>query len=211
MSPYSVQVRENADLKNSQYGHFPRSVRQSFISAGTCKCYKELYGYWYNFPPYVVQLGAYEITGMFTTVIHSMIIDACGSCDQYSNSTLHFDVSRTGLDPNRRSVYELKISITNDVDVSFPYYERRSTKTVVPGSIFVPLIPSPGCAFIVRDELNVERLTMTLILNVLKVWPLLLVSYCIATLFGILIWSTVSILGLKQKHKKQIVFIASVS
>ena len=155
-----------------------------------------MYGYWYNFPPYVVQLGAYEITGMFTTVIQNMIIEACGSCDQYSNSRLHFDVSRTGLDPNRRSVYELKISITGNVDVSFPYYERRSTKTVVPGSIFVPLIPSPGCAFIVRDELNVERLTMALILNVLKVWPLLLVSYCIATLFGILIWATVSMLVL---------------
>ena len=139
-----------------------------------------------------MQVGAYEITGMFTTVIQSMIIEACGSCDQYLNATLHFDVSRTGLDPNRRSTYELKISITDDVDVSFPYYERRSTKTVVPGSIFVPLISSPGCAFIVRDELNVERLTMTLILNVLKVWPLLFVSYCIATLFGILIWSTVS-------------------
>ena len=143
-----------------------------------------------------MQQGPYNITGIFTTVIRSMIIEACGSCDQYSNSTLHFDVSRTGLDPNRRSVYKLKISITDDVDVSFPYYERRSTKTVVPGSIFVPLISSPGCAFIVRDELNVERIAQALILNVLKVWPLLLVSYCIATLFGIIIWSTVSRLNL---------------
>ena len=143
-----------------------------------------------------MQQGPYSITGIFTTVIRSMIIEACGSCDQYLNSTLHFDVSRTGLDPNRRSVYKLKISITDDVDVSFPYYERRSTKTVVPGSIFVPLISSPGCAFIVRDELNVERIAQALILNVLKVWPLLLVSYCIATLFGIIIWSTVSRLNL---------------
>ena len=143
-----------------------------------------------------MQQGPYNITGIFTTVIRSMIIEACGSCDQYLNSTLHFDVSRTGLDPNRRSVYKLKISITDDVDVSFPYYERRSTKTVVPGSIFVPLISSPGCAFIVRDELNVERIAQALILNVLKVWPLLLVSYCIATLFGIIIWSTVSRLNL---------------
>ena len=139
-----------------------------------------------------MQQGAYHITGMFTTVIQSMIVEACGTCDQYSNSTLHFDVSRTGLDPNRRSVYELKISITEDVDVSFPYYERRSTKTVVPGSIFVPLISSPGCAFIVRDELNVEKITHTLVLKVLKLWPLLFISYCIASVFGILIWSTVS-------------------
>ena len=131
---------------------------------------------------------------MFTTVIQSMIVEACRTCDKYSDSTLHFDVSRTGLDPNRRSVYELKMSITKDVDVSFPYYERRSTKTVVPGSIFVPLISSPGCAFIVRDERNIEKITHTLVLKVLKLWPLLLISYCIATLFGILIWSTVSLL-----------------
>ena len=29
ISPYSVQMRENTDEKNSEYGHFPRSVSPS--------------------------------------------------------------------------------------------------------------------------------------------------------------------------------------
>ena len=30
MSPYSVQMRENADQNNSEYGHFSRSEEQCF-------------------------------------------------------------------------------------------------------------------------------------------------------------------------------------
>ena len=106
-------------------------------------------------------------------------------------SILYFNTSKTGVDPNRRTMYEMKLSINEHVDVSFPYYERRKIESVVPGSAFVTIIPSPGCAFIVRAAINVNEITATLVLNVVKVWPLLLVSYCIATLFGILIWFTV--------------------
>ena len=31
ISPYSVRIRENTDQKNSEYGHFPRSVSFSII------------------------------------------------------------------------------------------------------------------------------------------------------------------------------------
>jgi len=76
------------------------------------------------------------------------------------------------------------------VDVSFPYYERIATEAVVPDSVFLPLIKSSGCAFIVRDEVNLNEIVMKLVMNVLKLWPLLLVSYAIAMMFGILIWFT---------------------
>ena len=122
-----------------------------------------------------------------------MIIAACGSCRGYEKSILFFNTSKNGVDPNRRSMYEMKLTINEDVDVSFPYYERREVEAVVPGSAFVQIIPSPGCAFIVRAAVDVEKLTETLVMNVLNVWPLLLVSYSIATLFGILIWFTVSL------------------
>ena len=158
---------------------------------GTCKCLKYLFGNWYIHLPYVNETGPYKLGGLFSKDIRNMIIDACGSCEQYAKSILYFNTSKTGVDPNRRTMYEMKLSINKHVDVSFPYYERRKIESVVPGSAFVTIIPSPGCAFIVRAAINVNEITATLVLNVVKVWPLLLVSYCIATLFGILVWFTV--------------------
>ena len=32
ISPYSVQMRENTDQKNSEYGHFPRIVKKANLS-----------------------------------------------------------------------------------------------------------------------------------------------------------------------------------
>jgi len=53
------------------------------------------------------------------------------------------------------------------------------------------LLPSPGIALVVRDEeADGEALVNTMILGMFQIWPLLLVSYCVATLFGILVWFT---------------------
>ena len=39
ISPYSVQIRENADQNNSEYGHFLRSVCFLFLFYDYCKKY----------------------------------------------------------------------------------------------------------------------------------------------------------------------------
>ena len=131
---------------------------------------------------------------MFTELIYEMMIKACGGCKLYRQSRLYLDLSKSGANPNRGNSYELKISVGDDVDVSFPYYEHSSFEAVMPNSIYLTILESPGCAFIMRNVIDVKAITITLIKNVLQVWPLLLVSYCIATLFGILIWFTVNLI-----------------
>ena len=160
----------------------------------TCKCYENLFGNWYIYPPHVTQPLPGNLSGMFTELILEMMIKACGGCKLYRQSKLYLDLSKSGANPNRGNSYELKISIADDVDVSFPYYERSSFEAVMPNSVYLTILESPGCAFIVRNVIDVKAITITLIKNVLQVWPLLLVSYCIATLFGILIWFTVNLI-----------------
>ena len=165
-----------------------------FFHLGTCKCYENLFGNWYIYPPYVTQLLPGDLSVMFTELIHEMIIKACDGCKLYRQSKLYLDLSKSGASSNRRNSYELKISIADDVDVSFPYYERSSFEAVMPDSVYLTILESPGCAFIVRNVIDVKAITITLIKNVLQVRRLLLVSYCIAMLFGILIWFTVNLI-----------------
>ena len=69
-------------------------------------------------------LGAGEnnLTGLFPPLVKEMIEDACGSCRGYKRSTLHYFISKTGSSPHKENEYELKQSISPDVDVSFPIY-----------------------------------------------------------------------------------------
>ena len=125
-------------------------------------------------------------------MIESIILEACGSCKTYEQSIFHLFQSISGLPTNKQSEKKLKNSINNQVDVSFPVYTSKDRTEVVPGSSTVQIIPSPGCSLIVRDEANMVGVVDKMILGILQVWPLLLVCYSIATLFGILVWFTVS-------------------
>jgi len=127
---------------------------------------------------------------LFTTMVFDMPIAACQSCHKYKISHIFYNASKSGANPDKKTVYELKRAINSDVDVSFPYYDRVDVENVVPGSVFLPVIQSTGCAFIVRDELDIHKIVTNLILSVFNVWPFLLVAYAIATMFGILIWFT---------------------
>ena len=123
-----------------------------------------------------------------------MIIEACGSCKPYQKSILHFYVSQTGENTKKFSEFDLKLAISTAVDLNFPIYGQSSREVIAPDSLFVQLVPSPGCSVIVRDETKLASMIDKMILGVLNVWPLLLVSYLIATIFGQLVWFFVSII-----------------
>lgn len=163
-----------------------------YFNLGTCKCPKYLFTQWYERPPFV-KLANDTLTGLFPDLIRELVIAACGKCKDYPESILNYNSTRSGGHPNRKTERSLKESISNDVDVSFPYFGRTDFIEVVPNSSFVSIIPSPGGAFIIRDERNVRETVMKIVLSILKVWPFLLISYSIATIFGFLIWYIVSV------------------
>lgn len=125
-------------------------------------------------------------------MIESILLEACGSCKRYEQSIFHLYQSLSGLPTNKGTEKNLKNSINDAVDVSFPIYAFKDRTEIIPGTSVVQIIPSPGCSLIVRDETNMVGVVDKMILGILQVWPLLLVCYSIATIFGILVWFTVS-------------------
>jgi len=154
--------------------------------ARTCKCLEHLYSLWYDQPPYNKYDGS-KLTGLFPDLIRDMVVDACGSCKKYSKSQLHYYTTRSG-DPNNQYDEEtIKQTMSSDIEVAFPFYSKPG-RTVAPDSLYLQVTGTPGFSILVRDESSVAAKVEKMIIGVLNVWPLLLVSYCIATLFGILIW-----------------------
>ena len=158
--------------------------------SGTCKCSEFLYANLYIKSPFTSIDGDLNPSGFFVKLLQEMVIQSCGSCQDYPNSQLYFTQSKSGDDPVKSSEFELKNSINDDVDLSFPIYGVEGHE-VAPDSTFSLLVKSPGMLMVVRDENKINDVIKKMILGVFNVWPLLLVSYAIASLFGILIWFTV--------------------
>ena len=132
------------------------------------------------------------LEGFFTDMVQNMFIEACGNCKLYNKSEMYLYNTKTGENPNKGSAYKLKQDISKDVDVSFPIYGQSEKSTYIDNSVFLQLVDSPGCALIVRDGKDMLEQLNSLIISVVHVWPLLIISYAIATVCGTLIWLSVS-------------------
>ena len=117
-----------------------------------------------------------------------MMVKACGGCKMYEMSKLNYFVSKTGAPSQKRFEYELRKSISEDVDVSFPIYAKIVPSSPSSGKVFLPLLRSAGCSVIIRDEKDEAADLAKMIFGMLKIWPLLLISYAIATIAGTLVW-----------------------
>ena len=153
---------------------------------------EHLYANWHVIPPYTNLSSPNNLGGFFPDLLKEMIIEACGSCKPYKRSQLHFYFTTTGENPHKESENSLKLSIKPAMDLYFPIYGQSSREVIAPNSLFMQLVTSPGCSVIVRDEAKLAGAVDKMIISVLKIWPLLLVSYCIATIFGQLVWFFVS-------------------
>lgn len=161
------------------------------IVSETCKCQKDLFANWHIRAPYTELVAKKDLRGVFPDLIESIILEVCGSCKLYDQSIFHMYRSATGLPNNKESEQQLKNGVNDLVDVSFPIYAYKDRTEIIPGTSVVQIISSPGCSLIVRDETKIAGVVEKMVIGILKVWPLLLVSYSIATMFGILVWFTV--------------------
>ena len=133
-----------------------------------------------------------QLGGFFPGLIENILIEACGSCKKYNNSVLHFDVSRTGDATRKHSEKKLKYYVSDQVDVSFPVYGTASRPEMVPDSEFKMILGSPGCAILGKDDPPGEQVIIGIIISMLGVWPLFLITSCLMTIFGMLVWFLVS-------------------
>ncbi|XP_065669654.1 uncharacterized protein LOC100199700 isoform X3 [Hydra vulgaris] len=158
--------------------------------ARTCKCKEVLFANSFIKDPFVF-LDANKPSGDIVDLLQDMVVQSCGICNGYSSklSKLYFDRTKFGGNPVKNSEFDLKLSISNDIDISFPIYGRNGYE-VATNTSFMLLIQSPGIAAVQRDESNGDVIFLKMILNVLSVWSFLLITCLIASLFGILVWFT---------------------
>ena len=125
-------------------------------------------------------------------LLQELVVQSCGLCKSYPSkvSKIYFRRSKFGDDPIKKSEYDLKSSINDDVHLSFPIFGRRG-REVATNTTFTLLIKSPGIAAVVRDENIVDVILLKMVLNVFTVWAFLLITCLIASIFGMLVWFTV--------------------
>ncbi|XP_065669702.1 uncharacterized protein LOC105844513 isoform X3 [Hydra vulgaris] len=157
--------------------------------AKTCKCPEFLFANLYIKNPFTSVDADLNPSGFFLTLLQEMVVKSCGSCKGYSNSKLYFNLSKSGDETIKSSEFDLKNAINKDVDLSFPIYGMNG-REVAPDSEFSVLLMSPGIALVVRNENTLNQVINKMLLGVLNVWPVLLISYAIASIFGIAIWFT---------------------
>ncbi|XP_047125711.1 uncharacterized protein LOC105849170 isoform X2 [Hydra vulgaris] len=157
--------------------------------ARTCKCPELLFANLYIKKPFTSADADLNPSGFFLKLLQEMVVKSCGSCQGYSNSKLYFNQSKTGDETIKSSEFDLKNAINKDVDFSFPIYGMNG-REVAPDSEFSVLVRSPGIALVVRNENTINQVINKMLLGVLNVWPVLLISYAIASIFGIAIWFT---------------------
>ena len=157
----------------------------------TCRCKENLYANWMVKSPYTT-LEERKLSGFFPGMIEHMLIKACGSCKRYNKSILHLYTSLTGDDTRKYSEKRLKYYVSDSVDVSFPIYGTSLRPEMVPDSVFHIILPSPGCAILGRDDPPGAEVIIGIIVSMLGVWPLFLITSCLMTIFGMLVWFLVS-------------------
>ena len=177
------------------------------FSSETCKCRENLYSNWLLNDPYTTFENG-QLDGFFPPMIENILIQACGSCKRYNKSKLHFYVSRTGDSTKKYSEKKLKYYVSDEVDVSFPVYGTSSRPEMVPDSVFRMILPSPGCAILGRDDPPGEEVIIGIIVSMMGVWPLFLITSCLMTLFGMLVWFIVR--GNNLYTKFNFLFISSL-
>eukprot|EP00794_Sanderia_malayensis_P017659 gene17659-19417_t len=140
-------------------------------------CRAKLRVSWWKVPPYIDRKSKNAIpTGIFPTIVKSLVHECCGNCVELDYKT-----------PVNNSE-DLKNELSkNDTYLSFPIYGLM-TETKYKNLPYFPLIESPGVIYLEKkeDPANAAKAVMS---AVLQGWPVLVLTLIMAALSGIVMWA----------------------
>ena len=140
---------------------------------------------WWKISPYIGLTGSTHLTGVFPTVLRQMVASCCQPCRAH-NTTLDFltaESIKSSLESVRNGVGES--------DLSFPVYGSSEKESYGALYGYVPVISSPGEAFVVNREMD-QTPSDILASVIFSSWPLAVLSLVFCILAGIVIWILVS-------------------
>jgi hypothetical protein len=123
-----------------------------------------------------------------------MIITACGECPNgHGQSVVHLSDNGKGKPAEKQTQLDVMSDVDDVTDVSFPVPGHVSYTTFLKYYAYVSLVESPGTAYlVVRNDESTSR-NNALFSTLGACWPIVLLSFGMALLAGMVIWLMVSI------------------
>ena len=127
-------------------------------------------------------------------ILDEMVLHCCGDCrNGHGTSFIDYTLDGNNNPSQKNTEEDMRISIDSNTDLSLPVYGFSDQRRYMKHFRFVPIVESPGAAFIVArkefgSESPIERL-------VYGFGPLLLFNVMTICLTGLLMWILVSSFG----------------
>ena len=123
-----------------------------------------------------------------------MLLESCGVCKAHGHTFLNFKTNDKGGAAHKTTLNEVVSDVNNKTAISFPVTGAMDDDKFQRYYVFVPMVESPGIAFITIDQKDGSR--NIVVSTLLKYLPLYLVCLMMAYVAGIIIWALVSRVGL---------------
>jgi len=149
-----------------------------------CKCPKIIKANWYDIPPYIKDNGpGREPSGLLPLLLKEIVPVCCGNCSGGDGPST---ISYANRQDNLVAIRDIRNFDVNDT-ITFPISGHKDDRWYQSEYTFMPLVSSPGVAFIVVDE--PPGTSANAVFNsVLSGWPVLVLTLLMALLSGIIMW-----------------------
>ena len=174
------------------------SYTPTFAPTETCPCPKVLYTNWAELPPYVTKpVKNQPPQGIIGTLVEEMLLRSCGICTNgYGPTVLNFSNNGKGRVAYKRTINAVREDVDHRTQVSFPIIGAMDDAKFQREYVFVPLVESPGIAFITVSQ---DTSSTSAISAIFQYLPLYLFSLTLAYAAGIIVWALVSIFSHRLK------------
>ena len=126
--------------------------------------------------------------------MQEMILFSCGRCQGgHGETILNITHNGKGASARKISLGGVRGDVDNRTHVSFPIIGNIDDEKYLKEFVFIPVVESPGIAFISLANVLERKEVVGLALN--KSWPVVVLSVMIGLIVALLIWITVSCLN----------------
>jgi len=128
-----------------------------------------------------------------------MILYSCGKCDGGQGETmLDIENNGKGAPARKASMGEVQADVDDRTHVTFPVLGNMDDEKYLKEFVFVPVVQSPGIAFI--SLANQLSSTEVVALTWNRSWPIVFLIVAMGFIVAVLIWIAVSTY-LKKRYK----------
>lgn len=169
-----------------------------FALSETCRCNRRISTNYRIFPPYndvelSKDLTKVNMSGMIPQLLNNLVMECCGTCEAHGMSYVDFVFNGQKQPAYQHNENDVVERIDDSNDLSFPVYGWKWQDTYAERYRYIPLVESPGFAFLLRKP-DTDSPLKAVLKSIFETWPYLLIVNLMALIAGIIIWFLVSMI-----------------